>query len=308
MAKKARRGASPNTGYAAEEKRFVEQVSALLEAAKFEVQHEFDLGKTGTIDLVFGRDDLGTYRRYAIEVALVQNADQLIAKFDQLHRYAAAKKSSEFDEYWLVSNLSYPERPRMRVHNRRNVRAFALKELERLLDRSKPKPRAVPKTGKARSKIGKAVETNEQEINLAIAGLVLQIDAKIEALRGERPNSDEAIAERDADVSVYERMRAELERIRDMVAAFRGGTAKEAAVVQSVTTFREGVQNWWHKGHEQIICKTFDSALFLSAVGVLSLMKADMKTGMVVAGSLIAGKSIAGALKKLPKKLPWSGG
>ena len=48
------------------------------------------------------------------------------------------------------------------------------------------------------------MEANEKEINLAVAGLILQIDAKIEALRGERPNSDEAIAERNAHINEYE--------------------------------------------------------------------------------------------------------
>ena len=102
-------------------------------------------------------------------------------------------------------------------------------------------------------------------------------------------------------------MRAELERISEVVTAFKNGKENEKAVIKSVTTFREGIQNWWHKGHEQIVGKTFDSALFLSSAGLLTLMKADLKTGMMIAGSLIAGRSIAGAMKKLPKKLPWSG-
>jgi hypothetical protein len=65
----------------------------------------------------------------------------------------------------------------------------------------------------------------------------------------------------------------------------------------------DGIRNWWQKGHEAIVNRTYDAGLFVSSVGVLSLMNADMKTGMVVAGALIGGKSVAGALKGLPKKL-----
>jgi hypothetical protein len=97
----------------------------------------------------------------------------------------------------------------------------------------------------ARTKIGKALKANEREIDLAIAGLLLQIEEKLADLRNERPNSEEAIAGRNKRVADYERMRAELENIRQMVALFKKGEVKEAKVVQSVNTFADGVKDWW---------------------------------------------------------------
>lgn len=297
MAKKAK------AGFDAGDKRAVEYVSGLFRSAKFEVQHELALGRKGDIDLVVGREDLGTYRKYAIVIALVRDAGDLVAKYEQLHNYAASKKTNEFDEFWLVSNLSTPERPRMRIPRHRNVRAFALKELERMLARENPKPRAAPKAGKAKTKIGKALEANEKEILLAVVGLMLQIDAKIEALRGERPNSDDAIAERDKHITEYERMRGELENIQTMVAAFKKGTEKEAKVVKSIKTFTEGVQSWWNKSHDAIITKTFDMGLFTTAVGICSMAGAGGKMSVAVSAVLVGGKPVAQALKGLiPKR------
>ena len=163
-----------------------------------------------------------------------------------------------------------------------------------------------PRTGaksEAKTRIGKAIEVNEKEIKLAIAGLVLQIDDKLSAIKQERPNSEEAIAARKLRISDYERIRAELEHIREIIAQFRTGEAPETKVVKSVTTFGDGIRKWWQRGHESICNRTYDAGLFLSSVSVLSLMNADMKVGMIITGALVGGKSIASAIKVLPKKL-----
>jgi hypothetical protein len=182
------------------------------------------------------------------------------------------------------------------------IRIYTIDELQELLAPYSPAGRRSAKAS-ARTKIGKATEANERDIQIAIAALILQIDSKLDDLRLERPNSDDAIANRDSRISDYERMRSELENIREMVVQFTKGEVKETQLVKSVTTFREGVKNWWLKGHEGIISRTYDSALFLSSVGVLKLMSADMKTGMIVAGAIIGGKTVVGGLKNLSKKL-----
>jgi hypothetical protein len=208
---------------------------------------------------------------------------------------------SDFDEYWLITDEFTEETLTARVGNDRHFRVLELRELRKLFASPRSQSRTGAK-GKAKTKIGKAIELNEKEIELAIAGLILQIDDKLEVLRHDRPNSDEAIVSRDLRISDYERMRADLENIREMVAQFKKGAVKEAKVVKSVTTFGEGIRIWWQKGHDSICNRTYDAGLFLSSVGVLSLMNADMKMGMVVAGALIGGKSVAAALKGLPKK------
>jgi len=66
-------------------------------------------------------------------------------------------------------------------------------------------------------------------------------------LRDQRPNSPEAIVEQEAQISDYERMRAELERIRSMVDAFTTGNEKKPSSPSRSKIFSEGVQNWWNK-------------------------------------------------------------
>lgn len=251
-------------------------------------------------DILASRTELGRERRYAIECVLEINGPKAHDYFSRFPNWVRQTKEpfADFDEFWLVGYEYATEPMRKNPGNDRHFRTLDLNELRTLL--------APPGRGtksKARAKIGKAVEANEKEINLAVAGLILQIDAKIQALRGERPNSDEAIAERDAHITEYERMRSQLEHVRTMVAAFKKGTEKEANVVRSLTTFADGVRSWWNKSHDTILTKTFDMGLFTTAVGICSMAGAGGKMAVAVSAVLVGGKPVAQALKGLiPKR------
>src|SRR5579871_424005 len=128
MAKKA-------AGWDAGEKETVEHLTKLFEAAKFQIQREMDLGDRPRFDLTIAREDLGRYRRFVVEIALVRDAQELSRKVEQLIGYSRSRKIQDIDEYWLVSNLSLPERPRLHTDRYPNVRAFTIRELERMLAR-----------------------------------------------------------------------------------------------------------------------------------------------------------------------------
>jgi len=287
-----------------DEQQMVWRLSDMLRAANFDIQHQLDLGKSAKPDLVAEREDLGRHRRYAIDVFIASDAEQLVSALDTLQEFAERQKDSDFDEYWLVSNFSYPYLSRRHKRLRHeNVRAFEFKELERMLLRQTPKKRPPkPKTGKAATKIGQAVEANEKEISLAVSGLILQIDEKLDRLENERPNSDEARAKIAEEISDLEQMKAELQRIRHLVTEFRNGAAPEQAVVKATKTFRDDVQRWWDRGHDSLLTTGAKSALFVSSVAVLALMKADSPTAIAVAGALIGGKALK-TIKKLGKKM-----
>lgn len=288
-----------------EEQQMVWRLSDMLRAANFNIQHQLDLGKSGRPDLVAEREDLGRYRRYAIDVVLVTDAERLVGALDRLQSFAESRKDTDFDEYWLVSNLSYPhlgvkKRRRQRFEN---VRAFAFKEIERMLAKLNPKKKRPPaKKGTARTAVGKAVQANEKEITLAVSGLILQVEEKLEKLRDERPNSDYAKASNAGEISDLERMKAELERIRELVAAFKKGKAPEKEVVKSVKTFRDDLQGWWDKSHDSLLTTTAKSALFVSSAGVLALMGANTPAALAIVGALIGGKVIK-KIKKIGKKV-----
>jgi hypothetical protein len=287
----------PPPGYDAGEARTLEHLKQLFSRAKFDIQRELDIGRSYP-DMAVGREDLGRYRQFAIAVALVKDARSLHAKLDQMNKYARGN-SDTYDEYWLVSNLSLPSARSQKFH--RGVRVFTIKEVERMLDKASPKRAPRPKAGKAQTKIGKAIEADEKAINLAISGLILQIDDKLDKMRDERPNSDEAKARAAEEISELEKMKAELERIRELVAAFAKGKAPEKEVVKSVKTFRDDLQGWWDKSHDSLLTTTAKSALFVSSAGVLAMMDANTPAALAVAGAIIGGK-VMKKIKKLGKK------
>jgi hypothetical protein len=254
-------------------------------------------------DNIARRVELGRERAYAfeaVEFLTGRTAEEYLRLF---LNYIRSAKRPIFEELWVIGEHVEREAASYSGRLNPNFRVMSIRDFRSILKAPPPSRPASRNGGKARTKIGKAVEANKAAINLAIGGLILQIDDKLEALRNDLRNDPDSIATRDARISDFERIRAELENIRIVVAAFMKGQAKEKEVVKSVTTFRNGIKNWWHKGHEAIINKTFDAGLFLSSVGVLTLFKADTKIGMAVAGTLIAGRSIAGGVKGLKKKL-----
>jgi len=283
----------------------VQRLSDMLKAANFSVQHQLDLGSKGRPDLIAEREDLGMYRRYAIDVAIVNDPARLVGALNALQDYAETRKDADYDEYWLVSNLSYSQDNRRRRPRYENVRAFAFKELERMLFRANLKKRPPPKTGDARTATGKAIQAGEKEITLAISALILQIDDKLEKLGSERPNSDSAKAIVAEEISDFLRMKAELERIHELVAAFKKHEAPEKEVVKATKTFKKGIEDWWTEKSGEILTSTAKGAVLVSSVGLLALMKADSVAAITAVAAVINGgavqkaKQIGKAIKRI---------
>jgi hypothetical protein len=219
-------------------------------------------------DILASRVELGRKRRYAVQCVLQLDGSTVNDYFSRFRSWVRQSKVpyEEFDEFWLVGQEYTDKPPRNNPGNDWHFRALDLNELRALFVLSRQERKS-----KARTKVGKAVEANEKEIQLAVTGLILQINAKIEVLGDERPNSDAAITRRDGDIVEYKRMRAELEQIQITVAGFKTGTEKEANVVRSLKTFADGVGLWWNKAHDTILTKTFDMGLFTTAVGICSM-------------------------------------
>ena len=188
------------------------EVGAILTAAGWQLREPSEIPSALKGDILAFRTDLGRMRCYAIDCVLEINEAEVMARIGR-----SRKLDAGFEELWLVG-YGYDAQAAKKIDDDiLDFRVLDLNELRRIMA---PSHQGVK--SKARTKIGKALEANEKEINLAVAGLVLQIEAKIEALQGERPNSDEAIAERNAHITEYTRMRTELEHIRMMVAASKG--------------------------------------------------------------------------------------
>jgi hypothetical protein len=286
--------------YDAGEKETVERLTKLFEAAKFEIQREMDLGDRPRFDLALSRQELGRYRRFVVEVSLTRDARDLPEKFSGLIAYSRSPKVQDIDidEYWFVSNLSLPESPRIRTERYPNVRFFTIKELERMLGRLNPK-----RSGgvKAKTKIGKAIEANEKAIILAIEALKLQIEDKIAKLRDERPNDPDSVTRKEAAISEFEAMNAELEGIKVAVQQFKKNEVPEKEVVKSVATFKESISEWWSSNRGRIYTSTSNSAIFIGATGVLHAFNADSAAALAIVGGFIGGETIGKVLKAIPR-------
>lgn len=275
-------------------------VTDILLGANVNVEKRGGSARFKKADLSASRIDLGLERRFAIEIVLAITAEKIREGYADFRNYVQQSKQpfSEFDEYWLVGFAYEGEPLRKRPENDRHFRVVDVDELRALFA---PPPRSTSQ-GKAKTNIGKAIEARKDELALTIAGLMLQLDAKIETLRESRPNSPEAIAEQDSHISEYAKMRAQLEALQAAVDAFTRGNGKEGVAVNSVKTFAEGVRSWWNKEHRYILSKSFDLGLFATAVGICALTGAGGIMSVTIAGAFVGGKPVTAALRALPKR------
>ncbi|SFJ53905.1 hypothetical protein [Bradyrhizobium sp. cf659] len=271
------------------------KIGELFQAAKLDLTTLPDGGRARPGDLLFKRTDFGQERRYIIDCVQEINPATVKRAYEDFRYSLDMYKRQDFDEYWLVGARSVGNPMRKRPENDRRFRALDLKELEALL--AVPKP----KKNKANTRVGKAVLANEKEINLAIDALVLQIDARLEVLNAERPNSADARARVAAEISVFERMKAEVERIRELVASFKKGKAPEQEIVKATKTFRQGVEQWWTNKSDDILNSTAKSAVLVSSIGLLAMMKADSVAAITAVAAVVNGGAITQKAKQIGK-------
>ena len=158
------------------ESQLVHQVAEILKAGKVRVLEQDKIRRMRG-DLLASRTELGQERRYSIGVAMEISNEKIREHFGRFRNYVHQSKQpfQDFDEYWLVGSRYADEAMRKRPENDRHFRVLDLEELRRLF----AAPRSSKPKGKAQTKIGRAVEANEKEIRLAIAGLILQINSRL---------------------------------------------------------------------------------------------------------------------------------
>jgi restriction endonuclease len=271
----------------------LEHVVSIVRQAGFSVtRHKTWRGKS--FDLLAERTELGRHRRYGIEVKSSSKA----IPTDTVHEllaFAAPGQDDYFDEFWIVANR-FSADARASVESYRQFRLFTLDELEHALLLQSTQRRRI---GLARTGPGKAILANEKQISITSAALLLLIDERLVSLHGERPNSDEAIVERDDDIAQYERLREEVRGLARAAAEFKKGVAKEQEAVKSSKLLAEGVRNWWKKSHEKIMQSAYDMSMFGTAVGICSMAGSGGKVAVAVSAALVGGKRLGDALKGL---------
>jgi hypothetical protein len=225
-----------------------------------------------------------------------------------VRRKRAIKINQRVNELWIIGETISQDLESVRHEFGPGVRVITLEELEKTLDRDHPfgkSPRLLPSRDipAARTRVGRALTVNTDQLLTAIATSILLIEEKLRALSHERPNSDKAIAERDSSIEDLTRIKSHLEVIRKLPEQLNKGTVSETMASKSVKTFAEGVKAFWNKRHEIICARAYDAALFSSLVLVGSLAGSPGGWTLAVSAAMVGGKPVMDGLKGLSKKL-----
>ncbi|WP_371422297.1 hypothetical protein [Tardiphaga sp.] len=282
------------------ERDLMREVTEILTAAKWTIHDQArNPPRRFGGDMLASRTELGQERRYALDFVVEVNGEKARERQAAFRNYIQQSKQpfQDFDEFWVVG-YSVADPMRRNPGNDRHFRVISLEELRALLAPPKSK-----RSGKAVTKIGKAIEANEKSILLAIEGLKLQIGDRIAKLRDERPNDPDAIKKVDASIAGFEEMQAGLEHIKVAVQQFKKNEVKEKAVVESVHSFKGSLGKWWNKSHDTIYTSASNSAIFIGAAGLLHTIGLDNGAALAIVGSFIGGETVAKVLKSLPRGL-----
>lgn len=158
--------------------------------------------------------------------------------------------------------------------------------------------RPLPESG-LRTRRGRAMVANHQQISISASALVVLIDKRIAELSDARPNSAEGIAEKEEKLAHLERLKRDILALVNASKGLKAGKVKEAVAVKASVTLSEGVQKWWDKDHKQICARAYDVGIFGSAVGICVMAGAGGSLAVAVAAAIAGGKKLTDAVKGL---------
>jgi hypothetical protein len=153
-----------------------------------------------------------------------------------------------------------------------------------------------------RTAIGRSVQRNRSVIVVQVAALLALIDDKVTSLQDERPNAPEAITARDETIAQFESLKRALEAIHSATVRIESDRGAETRAKDATKSFVECIRNWWNEDHVEICRATFKVSLFMSCIGVCSLVGASAPA-IAVSGALIGGKPVVDALKNVANGL-----
>ena len=154
---------------------------AIFREAGFDVFHGARLGKQFGLDLVASQDEREKPHVIGIEIRTAVTFRN-IADVQYRARQVLDDETTNLDEVWIIVSPEAVRAAPKRPYDRR-VRILSMDMVRKALAVTKASRKR--STGRRSHQIGKAIEANETAISLAIGGLILQIDDKLEGLRSE---------------------------------------------------------------------------------------------------------------------------
>lgn len=242
----------------------------------------------------------------------VEVATLSVVTVDGIKRAIGRKRNAKIAEYvnelWIVGDELSDDATHLRDTLPGGVRAMTLEEatlgLRRRIHFGRkmlPKKRKAPAA--IRTKIGKSVVANTEELRTAAVTSILLIEDRLEALRHEKPNSDESIAKRDDEIKKLTVMKGQLETIHNLPEEVKKGEVTDAQVNKSVRSFAEGVRDYWNAHHETICSRGFNAAIFASVVLVCKLAGASGDVSIAISTIVTGTTPMIEGIRKLGRKL-----
>lgn len=149
----------------------------------------------------------------------------------------------------------------------------------------------------ARTKVGRSVLKNVDEIELIGASFIALTASKIEELEQKRPNSHESKAAIDSEIADCKDLRCRVQAFLGVAAQFPTQKVEEKVVVSATTSVAQGIGDRWSKKHVQICDQTFQVGLFGIGVAMCSLAGAGGMLSVAVPGVIADGKPVLAAIR-----------
>jgi len=226
-----------------------------------------------------------------------------------VHQVREAKRTSlSVPATVLVTPMTLPEATRKRLKTSFGLDAIGLAKVGEYLREwqeifeddddqdiltNSPSERAKP-PARRQEAIAAKMKANADAIIVITRGLAAQLDAKLDALRKARPNSDEGRAA----IAELEELRVKVANLEKAVAKLKKKDAPTTDVVKAGTKYEEVFARWWSKSGPRILDKSLDLGIVMSSAGILALIGVHPNIAAGIAATVVTGKSIAGVFKR----------
>jgi hypothetical protein len=135
-----------------------------------------------------------------------------------------------------------------------------------------------------------AVRSNQAALQLSGLSLLASLDAKLELIRSERSNSEEAAR--------YEDLKR---RVEQFLSA--SSSKDDVPIAETALSLADGLRDWWDKDHVNICTKALNIGLFAGGLSMCAAAGVLGPLSVVTVGTLIVGKQFTRALEASAKLL-----
>ena len=144
---------------------------------------------------------------------------------------------------------------------------------------------------------GKAILANAGNLALHSYSLVSILNSEVERLKQSRPNSDDAIKERDELIIKLEVIKSDVMTFQSALIAFSTAEISEKEVIKKADTILKPFRDCWTEKGKEFVEVATRSGLFLGAMSIAQFCGVPPLAGTLVFGAIASGKPLADVLK-----------